>query len=223
MNKPFVLTLLFYVFISLIPAFIADHKGRSFGGYYFLSLLVSPLIAIIVTLCVSNVNKSEANRTRPQYNTQSRNATLNQSGSSKALSSGSGSVRQITSDHFDPEIESIVVTPLRCYDQEYVVCPRCHRCQKAGRERCESCNVKFKENSVAPDQEPMTDTPQTTISPDKSEQMPVEGSTPKIRFCRKCGFQLLNDSDFCSHCGTKVVAVPREPLVLERSDDTKID
>lgn len=27
----------------------------------------------------------------------------------------------------------------------------------------------------------------------------------KIKFCRKCGFKLLDDSEFCSQCGTKIV------------------
>lgn len=30
-------------------------------------------------------------------------------------------------------------------------------------------------------------------------------TSPKVRYCRKCGFQLLVESDFCSHCGTKVI------------------
>ena len=27
----------------------------------------------------------------------------------------------------------------------------------------------------------------------------------KIRYCRKCGFKLIDDSDFCSQCGTKII------------------
>ena len=34
-------------------------------------------------------------------------------------------------------------------------------------------------------------------------------SQPPVRFCRKCGATLLNDSIFCSYCGTKVVEVNR--------------
>lgn len=39
---------------ALIPGFIAKRKDRSFWGYYFLSFLISPLITMIITLCVSN-------------------------------------------------------------------------------------------------------------------------------------------------------------------------
>lgn len=37
---------------SLIPGFIAKKKGRSFWAYYFLSFVITPLITIIITLCV---------------------------------------------------------------------------------------------------------------------------------------------------------------------------
>lgn len=46
--------------LSLIPGFIAKHKGRSFAGYYFLSFLITPLIATIVTVCLSNLNKTSS-------------------------------------------------------------------------------------------------------------------------------------------------------------------
>ena len=28
---------------------------------------------------------------------------------------------------------------------------------------------------------------------------------PPISFCRKCGLKLIDDSDFCSHCGTPII------------------
>ncbi|MBR2309841.1 MAG: hypothetical protein IKA47_04830 [Oscillospiraceae bacterium] len=44
---------------ALIPGFIAKGKGRSFWGYYFLSFLLSPLVAMIITLCLSNLNSTK--------------------------------------------------------------------------------------------------------------------------------------------------------------------
>lgn len=41
---------------ALIPGFIANRKGRSFWGYFFLSFLISPLISMIITLCVPNLS-----------------------------------------------------------------------------------------------------------------------------------------------------------------------
>ncbi len=41
---------------ALIPGFIAKKKGRSFAAYFFLSFLITPLITMIVALCVKNLN-----------------------------------------------------------------------------------------------------------------------------------------------------------------------
>lgn len=40
---------------------------------------------------------------------------------------------------------------------------------------------------------------------DKTETPPVQEEKPPIRFCRKCGFELITDSGFCSKCGTAVI------------------
>lgn len=38
---------------SLLPGFIARKKGRSFWGFYFLSLVITPLLTTIIALCLS--------------------------------------------------------------------------------------------------------------------------------------------------------------------------
>lgn len=45
----------------------------------------------------------------------------------------------------------------------------------------------------------------TNVALGVSENTIVEKSLPQICFCRKCGNKLLEDSDFCSYCGTQVV------------------
>ena len=44
---------------ALIPGFVAKKKGRSFWGYYFLSFLISPLISMIITFCLSKKTESD--------------------------------------------------------------------------------------------------------------------------------------------------------------------
>lgn len=60
---------------ALIPGFIAKSKGRSFFAYFFLSLLISPLLTIIITICLSNLNQdvseiSEREFSEVDYSTQ---------------------------------------------------------------------------------------------------------------------------------------------------------
>ena len=33
----------------------------------------------------------------------------------------------------------------------------------------------------------------------------IEEEKPRIKFCRKCGFELVDGSEYCSRCGTAVV------------------
>ncbi len=44
---------------ALIPGFVAKKKGRNFWGWYFLSFVISPLITMIITLCLSNVSENK--------------------------------------------------------------------------------------------------------------------------------------------------------------------
>ena len=110
---------------ALIPGFIAKKKGRSFWGYFFLSFVITPVITMIITIFLSNLNRV---------------VEPNKSIASTTTSSNTD-VGVVTSDTTPPKDRMLL---------------------------------------------------DSTIS-------------PKVRYCRKCGFQLLAESDFCSHCGTKVI------------------
>lgn len=45
---------LFWIFLSIIAGIIASNKNRSGIGYFFLALIFSPLIGIVVALVVSD-------------------------------------------------------------------------------------------------------------------------------------------------------------------------
>lgn len=44
-----------------------------------------------------------------------------------------------------------------------------------------------------------------SLEPDVKTAPPVSEEKPPVRFCRKCGFELIEGSAFCSHCGTAVI------------------
>ena len=50
---------------SFVPAIIAVKKGRSCIGFFFLSLLISPLITTIIVLCLKS-KKAGRNGDKPQ-------------------------------------------------------------------------------------------------------------------------------------------------------------
>ncbi len=47
--------LLFWIGFCIIPALIASNKGRSAAGWFFGSLLISPLLGAIIVACLSPI------------------------------------------------------------------------------------------------------------------------------------------------------------------------
>ena len=125
---------------ALIPGFIAKKKGRSFWGYYFLSFLITPLVTMIITVCLKTISGE------PYHS--------------------SGSVIETSAVPVAPEISR----SLHESTSSSVLLPS---------------NQSLGENSV---DEPI-------------EQTPV---ARKIQYCRRCGFKLIDGSEFCSNCGTKI-------------------
>jgi hypothetical protein len=56
-----IVVLLTWLILSFVAASVAGNKGRSFGGILFLSLIFSPIIGLIVALCMAaNTTATEA-------------------------------------------------------------------------------------------------------------------------------------------------------------------
>ena len=67
----------------------------------------------------------------------------------------------------------------------------------------ETQNKNYK-NAVATE---AAEVAKTTTSKDTmiaAAGLPVSEEIPRIRFCRKCGFELIDGSEFCSRCGTAI-------------------
>lgn len=87
---------------ALIPGFIARKKGRSFWGYYFLSFLISPLITMIITLCVKNLNEEY----RPEQLTSTTQSTNRQAAPPANSYSANTPGWQCSCGRFHPKYES---------------------------------------------------------------------------------------------------------------------
>ena len=57
-SSSFGITLLGVALWALLPGFIAKKKERSFWGFYFLSFIISPLISLIIILCIKKDGSS---------------------------------------------------------------------------------------------------------------------------------------------------------------------
>ena len=73
---------------ALLPGFIARKKGRSFWAYYFLSLVITPLITMIITLCLGKKN-----------NLERKDTPIRES-------------NELTSDHYERDIYNTNVVPV---------------------------------------------------------------------------------------------------------------
>lgn len=123
---------------ALIPGFIAKAKGRSFWGFYFLSFVITPLITMIITICLSNRNRAE--------------------------------------------------------ESDRVMAPPEQGTSADGEAALNAFGVPPKDIALVDD-----------TRKDGSPVLP-----PRIRFCRRCGFELIDGSSFCSRCGTEIEKESRQ-------------
>ena len=136
---------------SLLPGFIANRKGRSFIAYFLLSFVLTPLVATIITLCLSNKNKVKSK---------------------------------------DREIKNEPLPPSSANNEEHEDDVIASEAKMSVNDHSVYCNV-----SLTPD-----------AYSNKTEETSMEETKQSvdILFCRYCGFKLLEESDYCSHCGKRV-------------------
>ena len=60
---------LVWIVFSVVVAMVASSKGRSGIGYFFVALLISPLIGIVIALIVDPIekNKTEKQQDYPDF------------------------------------------------------------------------------------------------------------------------------------------------------------
>ena len=56
------MVIILFLLFALIPGIIASKKGRSFIGWYIFSILLSPLIGLIVILCLGESDEKRKER-----------------------------------------------------------------------------------------------------------------------------------------------------------------
>lgn len=174
---------------------------------------------VLIAICMTNLNKPKK-ESKPTNNPPTGINKLFSTASYETTSSDVNShLEQVTKDATQIE-ESNRIAPLLCDVPGYIECPLCHTRQKIGRPRCFGCDVAFTVKPAVAITRPEIENTSENEPTTTEAEMQSDPSAPKVRFCRKCGFQLLDDSDFCSHCGTKVLTVLQRAETKNAPPDT---
>lgn len=163
---------------ALIPGFIAKKKGRSFWGYYFLSFVITPLVTMIITLCLKDRNKVNTASDFDIQTDQKRPVT------EPIAESNKDTIEHNTDEPIDNPNAVGVAEPAPIENKV---------------ETTTEAESKNKESNQGED---TTAQSAEEISAEDANPTPDDNKT--LRFCRYCGFELLENSEFCSHCGKKV-------------------
>lgn len=59
----------------------------------------------------------------------------------------------------------------------------------------------------------------TEPTQNSAEAMAQIAESPEIKYCRKCGYELIGKSDFCSNCGSKIFLAEEDKIGNERNKD----
>ena len=168
---------------ALIPGSIAHRKGRSFAAYYFLSFVISPLITLIVVLCVENRNDFgfDMSYTADERATALSEVPQNVIDSCKELRGNQKALKK----YLNQRVKFSSITPAQAsvlYTEYKLVHP-------IDLQALAAPTIPLNLPDI-----PVTNQPDPSPTP----QSPV-------RFCRKCGARLGNESHrFCVQCGSPI-------------------
>ena len=213
---------------ALVPGFIARSKGRSFWGYFFLSLLITPLITMIITLCLSNLKKQCQ---ESQIQNESPKTKICKCGKCNTQREDNGepcSVCGSTMKIFE-YIESNVVSTYKCGDCGNVGdftgnCPMCGSSNKflvnnepniiqtkesidEKKEICELCEKPTDELKLCVIKDSLGTRYRRLCNECiiKYNAVEVKNSKSSVEFENKNNDCDCDDSSFCKHCGAKLV------------------
>lgn len=168
---------------ALIPGSIAHRKGRSFAAYYFLSFVISPLITLIVVLCVENRNDFgfDMSYTADERATALSEVPQNVIDSCKELRGNQKALKK----YLNQRVKFSSITPAQAsvlYTEYKLVHP-------IDLQALNAPTIPLNLPDI-----PVTNQPESSPTPQ-----------PPVRFCRKCGARLGNESRrFCVQCGSPI-------------------
>lgn len=171
---------------ALIPGFIARKKGRSFAGYFFLSFLITPLVTMIITLCLKDRNKeSEKSSSFKQEEQPVKDLTVAPATEKTCLNDND-------TLHEGPSTKVFA-------EPQVTDAPAVAEQPSNG----PSIPIHESDNNLE-ELEPNQPVVSSEVADNDIPVSEPEQEDQPLLFCRYCGFKLLDNSEFCSHCGKKV-------------------
>lgn len=166
---------------ALVPGFIAKRKNRSFWGYFLISFIISPLVSTIVILCMDRNDKDSTVEER-----KTKTAPTIKSIYLVDQNIPAGKHRFVATN---PEggLIRILSNDNTLLDRIYVKKKKSINLKSGTIVNAFGCVAELYPSMV-----------NTT------------NDSSKIRFCRKCGEKLIDNSIFCRKCGTEIVNVEED-------------
>ena len=202
---------------AIIPAVIANKKGRAGIGYFFLSFLITPLITMIITLCLKPLNEID---TAAGY-----------------LSSGFGNGTNGFSSKEESEFVHNAIANGDTFDHARAEYKRLHDVSDTAeaiyndaeerKATDASTAVALQERAVELTEEEAVNIETEKVKNKPDDQVPttvipivlLENHEQEGNICPSCGQIIPTDSEFCQYCGTAIVPAANRFVLAEGDSD----